>query len=66
MGNNPREKSIYMSGFTWGAGFGLTLAGIVTIVLSDEYGPGVLGATGLIMGLTLVAVSFIWRRRANK
>ncbi len=63
MGKNQREKQIYMSGFTLGAGFGLLV--LTGYILLGEQSDGLTFA-GLLMGIMLIAISFVWRRRANK
>lgn len=65
MGNNPREKAIYMSGFTLGAGFGLVLLAGIGLTGSGAQDSGVT-FSGLFIGGILIVVSFVWRRRANK
>jgi len=62
MGKNPRGNAIYMAGMTFGAGFGILLMGIY----ANMYSGSSILLTGIIVGLLLIGISFVWRSRANK
>lgn len=63
MGKTDREKAIYMTGMTFGTGF---MALLFAYLSYGDHSRMAITGTGVIMGITLLLISLVWRNRANK
>lgn len=62
MGNTPREKALFLFGFTLGGG----LIALIITIFGSQKDIANRNLTGAILGVVLVIVALYWRTRIPK